>query len=326
MKLVSLSPLPPESFAGQIPEGIEVAVPEERTEEGARRAVADADMVLGDFSSEIPVTAAVVAAMARVRHFHQPITGYDLVDVAALTAVGIPFTNAGRVTSVAMAEHTVMATLALLKSLGWCDRQVRAGGWPQHDVVQRSLVELRGRTVGLVGLGGAGEETARRFAPFGCRVLYTARTRRSPEIEADLGVAWADLPALLAESDVVCLLADLNAETRGLIDAAAIERMKAGAFLVNPSRGGLVDEAALVAALEAGRLGGAALDVLEVEPPPADSPLRRLDNVLLTPHVGGATVEVRLGMLQRSFDVVGAVARGQLPDGVLNGIERLRQP
>jgi phosphoglycerate dehydrogenase-like enzyme len=98
MKLVSLSPLPPESIASSLPPelGIEVVVPDERTEEAARRAVADADLVLGDFQSEIPVTAEVVAAMGRVRHFHQPTTGYDLVDVAALTAAKVPFTNASR--------------------------------------------------------------------------------------------------------------------------------------------------------------------------------------------------------------------------------------
>jgi D-3-phosphoglycerate dehydrogenase len=326
MKLLNLSPLPAEAIAANLDDdlGIEVVVPAERTEDAARDAVRGVELVLGDFSSEIPVTAAVVAAMDRVRHFHQPITGYDLVDVDALAAAGIPMTTAGRVTSVAMAEHTVMVTLALLKSLAWCDRQVRVGEWPQHEVTQRSLVELRGRTVGLVGLGGAGEETVARFVPFGCRILYTARTRRAPEAEAALGVEWAALDDLLGQSDVVCLLADLNDATRGMIDAAAIGTMKQGAFLVNPARGGLVVEDALADALAEGRLGGAALDVFAEEPLPADSALRQLDNVLLTPHVGGATVEVRLGMLERSFEVLTAAARGEVPEGIVNGIRDLR--
>jgi D-3-phosphoglycerate dehydrogenase / 2-oxoglutarate reductase len=328
MRLLNLSPLPPEAIAANLDPalGVEVVNPAERTEEAARAAARGAAVVLGDFASEIPVTADVVAAMTSVRHVHQPITGYDLVDVDALTAAGIPFTNAGRVTSVAMAEHTVMVILALLKSLLWCDAQVRAGAWPQHEVVQRGLVELRGRTVGLVGLGGAGEETARRLAPFGCTVLYTARRRRDPAVEEELGVRWAELAEVLAASDVVCLLVDLNAGTRGMIGADALQAMKPGAFLVNPSRGALVDEVAVAAALERGHLAGAALDVFAEEPLPVGSPLRWIDAAILTPHVAGATAEVRLGMLQRAFAVISAVARGELPGGVLNGVTRLRLP
>ncbi|MDP9405503.1 MAG: NAD(P)-binding domain-containing protein [Actinomycetota bacterium] len=283
-----------------------------------------AQLVLGDYSGEIVVDAAVVAAMDRVRLFHQPATGYDAVDVEACARAGIPVTNAGRATSVAMAEHTVMVTLALLKSLVWCDGQVRAGAWPQHDVVARSLVDLAGKTVGLVGLGGAGEETARRLAAFGCDVVYTARTRRAAEVEAALEVRWLPLEALLAESDVVCLLVALNAATTRMIDAAALARMRPGAFLVNVARGGVVDEEALVAALRERRIAGAALDVFASEPLDPSSPLRGLDNVVLTPHVAGATLETRLRMLSRSFEVLTAAARGTLPDGVVNGVTRLR--
>jgi phosphoglycerate dehydrogenase-like enzyme len=326
MKLVCLSPFPPEAIADNLdPDlGVEVVVPGERTSQGAVAVLPGADLVLGDYSSEIAVTAAVVAAMERVRLFHQPITGYDLVDVDALTDAGIPFTNAGRVTSVAMAEHTVMVTLALLKSLVWCDVQIRRGDWPQHDVVARSLVELHGRTVGLIGLGGAGEEAAKRFTAFGCSVLYTSRSRRPESVERELGVTWASREELLEGSDVVCVLADLNTETRHMIDAAALGSMKPGAFLVNPSRGALIDEPALAEALARGALAGAALDVFESEPLAADSPLRAFDNVILTPHVAGATAEVRIGMFQRALDVLTRASRGELPDGVVNGITRLR--
>jgi D-3-phosphoglycerate dehydrogenase len=326
MKLVSLSPLPAESLTPNLPPDIQVETLADRTSAAAATAVKDADLILGDYQGEVAVDAVLVAAMERVRLFHQPTTGYDLVDADALAAAGIPLTNAGRVTSVAMAEHAVMVTLALLKSLVWCDDQVRAGAWPQHDVVARSLVDLQGKTVGLVGLGGAGDETARRFAPFGCRLLYTARTRRAADVEDALGVVWSDLDSLLAEADVVCLLADLNASTRGLIGAAQLQRMKPSAFLVNPSRGGLVDETALVDALVERRIAGAALDVFAHEPLPADSPLRDLDNVILTPHVGGATLETRVRMLERSFDVIARAARGELPDGVVNGVSALRLP
>lgn len=328
MRLLNLTMLPADSIAPNLPPELGITVEDlaERSEEGAIAAVPGADLVLGDFQGKVPVTAAVAAAMDRCRLYHQPTTGYDWVDVDALAAVGIPVTNAGTVTSVAMAEHTVMVTLALLKSLVWCDDQVRAGAWPQHEVVGRSLVDLQGKTVGLVGLGGAGVEAARRFTPFGCRLLYTARRRRPGDVEADLGVTWRELDELVAESDVVCLLVDLNPVTRGLLSSERIASMKRGSFLVNASRGGLVDEAALVDALRSGHLRGAALDVFAAEPLPEGSPLRALDNVILTPHVGGATLETRLGMLARSWEVLTAAARGDMPDGVINGVGALRVP
>ncbi len=326
MRLVCLSPLPPEAVTANLPDelAIEVVVPAERTPAAAAAVMPGAQLVLGDYTSEIAVDADVVAAMDQVKLFHQPTTGYDRVDVDACARAGIPVTNAGRATSVAMAEHTVMVTLALLKSLVWCDDQVRAGAWPQHDVVARSLVDLAGKTVGLVGLGGAGEETARRLAAFGCDVVYTARTRRDAEVEAALGERRRRREALLVESDVVCLLVALTAATTGLIDAAALARMRPSAFLVNVARGGVVDEDALVAALTERRIAGAALDVFTSEPLDAASPLRQLDNVVLTPHVAGATAETRLRMLSRSFEVLTAAARGVLPDGVVNGVTQLR--
>lgn len=322
MRVLLLSPLPPEAVSHNLPADldVEVLVPKERTVEAVIDAVRDVDIVMGDYSREIPVTAEVVAAMDRVVHFHQPTTGYDAVDDAALTRRGIPLTNAGDATSIAMGEHTVMVTLALLKSLQWCHDRVRAGEWPQHEVVGRSLVELLGKTIGLVGMGNAAEETAKRFRVFGARLLYTARSRRSPEYENEHGVEFAPLDELLAQSDVVCLLCPLTEETRHLIDAEAIAKMKDGAFLVNPARGELVDQQALTQALTTGKLKGAALDVLDPEPPDPADPILRLDSVILTPHVGGATLETRLRMLHRSFAVIAQVARGEFPDGVVNGV------
>jgi D-3-phosphoglycerate dehydrogenase / 2-oxoglutarate reductase len=324
MKLVNLTPLPNEALAPNLPDGMEVVSPSERTSAAAAAVMPGADLVIGDYQGEVAVTADVVAAMDRVRLYHQPTTGYDIVDVDACAAAGIPVTNAGRATSVAMGEHTVMVTLALLKSLVWCDQQIRAGAWPQHDVVNRSLVDLEGKTVGLVGFGGAGEEAAKRFGAFGCTVLYTARTQRPSAVEQQFGVTWTTFEELLAQSDVVCLLVDLNAQTRNLLDAAALGRMKQSAFLVNVARGGVVDETALTKALRDGTIAGAALDVFAEEPLPADSPLRELDNVVLTPHVGGATMETRIRMLTRSFEVLAKAAAGELPDGVVNGVQALR--
>jgi phosphoglycerate dehydrogenase-like enzyme len=325
MRVACLSPLPADFIRDGLPDDLDphVDVLDERTSAGAARLVRGADLVLGDFSDEVAVTQAVADAMDAARLFHQPHTGYDVVDVDALAARGIPMTTAGRAASLAMAEHTVMATLALLRSLVWRHEEVRAGRWPQHEITEHHLVDLHGRTVGLVGFGGAGEEAARRFAAFGVRLLYTARTRRSPDVEQAFGVTWASLPELLSQSDVVCLLVDLNEGTRLLIDADALARMKPSAFLVNPARGEVVDEKALHTALARGGIAGAALDVFATEPP-AGSPLLDLGNVLLSPHVAGATAETRGRMMARAFDVLTHAGRGHLPDGVVNGVAQLR--
>lgn len=326
--VTSLSPVPGEILTGQLPSSLDVhvATPLERTHEGTVAAMAGADLVVGDFSGELVVDAEVVAAMDTVQLFHQFATGYDRIDVDALTAAGIPLTNAGDAASIALAEHVVMTTLALLKSLVWCDRQVRRGAWPQHDVVAHSLVELADRTVGLLGYGNAGRATAARLRPFGCRVRYHARSRRPTEVEVADGVEWAELDELLEESDVLVVLADLNDSTRGMLDEDALRDLPAGSFLVNAARAEIVDTEALHRVLADGHLGGAAIDVLDDEPPTTPVPFADAEHVILTPHVGGATLETRLRMLARTVEVVTQVAAGQLPGGVLNGITRLRRP
>lgn len=320
MKVLNLCPVPPETFTHNLDDdlGVEVYNPARRTKADVIAALDGVEVVIGDFAGELAIDADVVAAMTDVRHVHQFTVGHDLVDVEALSSAGIPLTNAGDAAAVAMAEYVVMAALALLRSTSWADRQVRAGHWPQHEVVGRSLVELRGRIVGLVGFGRAAVETAMRLGPFGCTVRYTARTRRPEEVERQHGVEWADVDDLFATSDVVALLCDLNPSTHHLLDADRIAAMKPGAFLVNPSRGGLVDTDALAEALASGHLGGAAIDVAEDEPPPADWPLREAETALLSPHTAGATVETRLAMLHRTFDVLATLARGHTPTGILN--------
>ena len=329
MRLACLSPMARDYLETRIPDeyGVEVAVLDDRTAATAERLVADADLVLGDHSHEIAIDGDLVAAMGRAQLLHQPSTGYDGIDLDACTAHGIPVTNARGTSAVAMAEYCVLSAMALLRSTVWRHGEVAAGRWPQHEMRAHSLSELKGLTVGLVGLGDAGEAAARRFAPFECTVLYTARWRRPREVEAELGVVWRpDLEALLVEADVVCLLVDLNPGTRHLIDARALELMKATALLVNPARGAIVDERALTAALYDGAIGGAALDVFEHEPPPPDSELLDRHDVLLSPHVGGATREARRGNMRRMFEVIGSVARGEMPNGAVNGITRLRTP
>ena len=197
---------------------------------------------------------------------------------------------------------------------------MRDGAWPKPEMMGRELGAL---TVGIVGLGNVGSAVATRLLAFGSRVLYADVVEKS-----FAGVERVSLEDLLELADVVCVHVPLNAETHHLIEAEALARMAKGAYLINASRGPAVDENALVAALESGHLGGAALDVFEEEPTPTNNPLRRMENVFLSPHVGGATLEAEARALEVVRDNLVRVLDGEEPANVVNGVKlgaRLRR-
>ncbi|MFS8035588.1 phosphoglycerate dehydrogenase [Xanthobacter sp. AM11] len=239
--------------------------------------------------------------------------GYDRVDVAAARDLGRVVTIAAGANDPAVADHTLALMLAVLRRLRASAAAIAAGDW---RVV--SGFDLTGKTVGLVGLGRIGRAVARRLAGFDVRVLATTRTP-DPSLP---GIAYVSLPRLLAESDVVSLHAPLVPETRHLIDAAALAGMKRGAVLVNTSRGGLVDDAALLAALEAGHLAGAGLDVFEAEADPAlQGVAQRLaarSDVEATAHAAGSSREgLERGNLIAAQCVLAVLEGAALPDGCL---------
>jgi phosphoglycerate dehydrogenase-like enzyme len=254
-----------------------------------------------------PCTAALIAAAPRLRLIQKIGVGVNTIDLDAARARGIAVCNLPGSNARAVAEMALLLMLAALRRLPQFDAGLRAGRWGAAPAVQDRLGELGGKTVGLVGFGAVPAVLAPVLAALGCRVLYTARTPRDAPYE------FRALDALLAESDIVSLHVPQTAETAGMIDAAAIARMKPGAILVNTARGGLVDEAALLAALRAGQLGAAGLDVFATEPTPADNPLLALDNVVVAPHVAWVTS----GTFARSFDTAAAnvrrLAAGEAP-------------
>lgn len=241
----------------------------------------------GIVAASDPFTRRVLEASPSVRVIARTGVGFDAVDVAAATELGIAVCNAPGVNRQSVAEHAFALMLASARRLPSVLADVAAGGWQRP-----SGVELAGSTLGIVGLGAIGERVARIAAAFDMRVVAHdpfATAARG----AELGVPLVALDDLLADADVVSLHLGLSDETRHLIDARSIARMRPHALLVNTARGGIVDQDALVSALADGRLGGAALDVVETEPLPGDHPLRTMPNVVLTPHVGGATVQAR---------------------------------
>jgi len=250
------------------------------TEEAVVGLAADCDAIVCDAAS---ITRRVLEALPAVKVVSEYGIGVDNIDVAAATALGVWVANVPGFCAEEVSDHAIAMVLSLARRLPQLDRLVRAGAWGARAAGE--IHRLNRQTLGVVGFGRIGRLTARKARGLGMRVL--AHSPRSAALLADeLGVEAVDLDRLLRECDYVCLHAPATPETRGLVDARALGLMKPSAYLVNVGRGSLVDEAALVDALRAGRLAGAALDVFAHEPVDPGSPLLALDNVLLTPHAG----------------------------------------
>jgi phosphoglycerate dehydrogenase-like enzyme len=232
--------------------------------------------------------------------------GVDNIDVAVATRLGLPVVHAPDAGTQSVAEHALMLALAVLRRVSRWDRLVKAGQWGAREGWQG--VELAGKTLGVVGTGRIGMRTATLGASMGMRVIAWNRTPR------ETGFEQRELDSLLAEADVVSLHVALSPETRQLIDARALARMKPTAILVNTARGALIDEQALATALAEGRLAGAGLDVLAEEPPPPDHPLFGFDSVVLTPHVAGLTDVAYRRMCVDTVAQVLRILRGEPPD------------
>ncbi len=238
--------------------------------------------------------------------------GVDKVDLKAATAHGVVVTNTPGANTVAVAELTIALILALARRLPYHDRLVREGRWTPV-----SGFELCGSGLGLIGMGNIGRGVAKRAVGFGARILYHDPVAPPQELLTSLEARYCELDDLLSESDIISLHLPLTDETRNLIDGRALGRMKPTALLINTSRGGLVDEQALVEALMQGRLAGAACDAFAQEPP-SDNPLLRLDNFIATPHIGSATRQTSLRMGLMAAENALAVLRSERPTHVVN--------
>ncbi len=243
--------------------------------------------------------------------------GVDNIDVPAATRRGIMVTN----TPVeglreSPADHTFALILALSRRIVEGDRMVRQGGFTGWGPEVLLGTDVYGKTLGIVGAGGTGAAVARRAAGFGMRILYHSRTPKEAW-ETDLGAHFVPLPRLLREADVITLHVPLSAQTKHLISTTELQMMKESAFLINASRGPVVDEEALVAALKAGHVAGAALDVFEREPE-VHQGLQAMSNVVLTPHTASATWETRSEMAIVAAENLLAGLRGEVPPFLVN--------
>ena len=254
-------------------------------------------------SRQGPVTAAAMDAAPGLRVIARHGVGVDDVDVAEAQRRGIVVTRAPGSNTQAVAEHTMALLLALAKDLPLLSAEVAGGAWRKAETKVRDVAGLR---LGLVGCGAIGQAVARLAAAFGMSVAAY-----DPALPDGAGIeAVASLHALLARSDVLSLHLPLLPSTRRLIGATELAVLPRGAVVLNTARGGLLDEAALLATLEAGHLSGAGLDVFEDEPPPGDHPLRRHPRVICTPHVAGVTDGSLVNMGVMAAECIVAVLRG----------------
>jgi phosphoglycerate dehydrogenase-like enzyme len=288
------------------------------------RAFENQDAVTDDAAGEaeflIPappraVDVGLLERMPKLRLIQVPGHGFDHVNLADAAAAGVPVAT---VASSGAEAHTVAEMAILLAGVASRrvmrgDGFVREGKWGPMIMLQSGVLELAGKTLGLVGLGRIGKEAAKRALAFDMRVLYYDVFRLDEATERSLGVEFRDLDALLAEADVVSVHAPLTPQTRGLIGERALKLMKPSAVLVNTSRGPLVDAASLAEALTEGRIRAAAIDVFDPEPPAAGNPLLTAPNLVLSPHMAGVTAESIMRIIAAALENCRRIARGEDP-------------
>ncbi len=263
-------------------------------------------------TNKTPVTDEMLAQLPDLAYIGVLATGYNVVDVAAARRRGIVVTNVPGYSTYSVAQHAIALLLELCLHIDLHSRAVHAGEWarsPDWCFTKTPLHELFGKTIGIIGHGQIGQQVGKIALALGMKVVCLNRSLA--QRDSLYGETYADLPALLAQSDVVSLHCPLTQDTAGIIQASTIRLMKPGALLINTSRGPLVNEADLASALSEDRLGGAALDVLSTEPPPADNPLLQAPNCIITPHMAWATRDARDRLLQIAADNLRAFSQSR---------------
>ncbi len=283
-------------------EDCEVTVPENIDAEALLKVIPDYDALI--VRSRTKVTAEVIAAAGRLKVIGRAGVGVDNVDVPEATRRGIIVLNAPEGNMLSTCELTMGMMLALARNIPQAAASIRAGKWEKKRYAGH---ELHGKVLGIIGLGRIGSEVARRAAAFGM-IVIAADPYCTPEMARRVEVRLVEFDDLLGAADFITIHSPLTDETRGLIGSEQFGRMKDSVYLVNCARGGIVDEAALQAALQSGKVAGCALDVFETEPP-GDSPLLQLDRVIATPHLGASTAEAQAGVAcevaRRVLDALG---------------------
>ncbi len=309
-QIIVLDPISPASadrLRALLPPGMALDHAHARDPDHLQELVAGADYLI---SGQVPVDGSLLRAARKARLLHKWGVGVDNFDLDAARTLGIKVARTTGSNAVPVAEFTIGLIIGLMRNLAWGHATLREGHWRTTALPKDSLM-LTGKTVGIVGFGAIGQSLARLLQGFRCRVLYNKRTALDASAEAEFGATYAAMPDLLREADVVTLNCPLTPETTGLIDRAALRTMKRTAVLINVARGGVVVEADLAAALDAGEILGAATDVYEIEPAPPGHPLLGRDNVVATPHLAALAADNFEKTVRQMFGNIERVARGE---------------
>lgn len=299
------------AISGALPDGWQAVYTKSKDFADRAEAMAEADATFV-FSSA--VDEALLEKSPRLRLVQKLGAGYDNIDLDGCAARGVAVARLRGGNAIPVAEHTVMLILAALRRLPEIDRRVRAGEWVKEEA--RGIHgQLHGKRVGLIGLGAVGKAVARALTGFGVDTVYYDPVTPGEDMERQLQVRLVSMDELIESSDIVSLHCPLAPDTRGMIDAAGIARMKRGAVLVNCARGGLVDEAALCDALSEGRLTAAAFDTFAGEPTSSDNPIFALDRTVVTSHMAGATLDNFMLVIERGVaNAASYLNGGDLPE------------
>ena len=271
-----------QTIRDQLPDGWELTIAAEQTPEGRARALSSADIAL---IMAAKITPELLAQAPRLRFIQKMGAGVDNIDLDTCAAQTITVARLGAGNAIQVAEHAAMMILAASRRLITLDSRVRGGHWdkePARGVIQH----IHGKTVGIIGLGAIGKRLARILSGFEVDIIYCDPIAAPPEIEASLNTRRVSFETLITSADIISLHLPLTPESRGMIGAGEIARMKRDVVLVNCARGGIVDEAAVAEALKDGRMLGAGMDVFTSEPP-SSSPLFELETAVLSPHCAG---------------------------------------
>jgi len=321
VRLLLTDPIP-RAFADRLrsmlPAGVSLDVVSDDSEAEFARCAQDADVLV---VAHRHIGAHELAFAPNVKLVHKLGAGYDNLDTTALRERGVAAAYTPGVNAGAVAEHTIMLMLAVVKRLAEAESATRANRWPDRQLIDAGIGELAGASVGLIGFGATGRAVAERLIGFGVEVRYTATHRADSEVESRLRASYLPLDELLGWSSIVSVHVALTEQTRRLIGAPQFARMRPGVILINTSRGEVVDESALLQALERGHVGGAGLDVLEHEAP-GGNPFAAHPRAIVTPHIAGASRGSVARGMQIMLTNIGRFVQGQPPIHPVPGTEQ----
>ncbi len=293
--------------------GGEMIIGDCNTPEDVLAQAGDAEVLLLSWKNIVPP--AVMDALPNVRLIIRWGVGYDQIDVAAATARGIAVGNAPKYASEDVAEQAIALLLSCARRVSWFHHRMQRGEWSAAN--SNKIYRMKGRTLGLIGIGRIGAAVARRAIGLGLNVIAYDKVLSDDAVRA-VGATPRSMDQVLAESDYISVHVPLSAATRHLINAECFAKMRQGAIIINTSRGPVIDEAALIDAINSGHLGGAGLDVFEQEPLAKDSPLRSMEHVVITPHMAAYSEEAWHGLRVEVCEVVSEWIRDSWSSAVVN--------